>query len=186
MHPWWLNHTPCDQLWESHPAVRHKYTSMTTTTECDVLFDLSTFRAIQRLRVCVSLAKAGWTEPSPYALEPCIATYWAQVWSSSGQWQLPSTYPASLLLCTDSLWSPRNLAGWWSGLRLFRSMKSKHLKADCMQCLILIIKNYKSKCTGLDIRWPQCLHSQSRVLWPSAACLCHAVGPPVSLSFSWP
>ena len=46
----------CNQLGKSCPAFRDKYTSITTAA-CDVLYDLSTFSAFRRLKVCVSLGK---------------------------------------------------------------------------------------------------------------------------------
>lgn len=102
-------------------------------------------------------ANQAWMEPSPCPWQPPSESGW----SSSGHQQSPASCPTSLILYPDLLWPPRTLAAWLSGLKLFRNVKSRFLKANCMQCLILLIENYKSKCTGLEIRWPHFLSSQS-------------------------
>lgn len=113
--------------------------------------------AVQRLRICLSLGKASLN--GAFTL-PLTALYWHLVnpgWKLQRPMTIASVLPSQppslswLAVITQDF-------GW-----LFRNVKSKSLEADCRQCLILVIANYKSKSARLEIRWPHCLYSQSRV-----------------------
>lgn len=113
--------------------------------------------AVRRLRVCLSLGKASLNGAFTLSL---TALYWHLV-NPGQKLQRPMTIASILPSQPPSLsWLAviTQDFGW-----LFRNVKSKYLGADCMQCLILVIENYKSKSAGLEIRWPHCLYSQSRV-----------------------
>lgn len=93
----WLNLTPCDWLWESCPAVRDKYTSVTTTTACDVLHDISSSELFQDSGFVCHWATQAWMGPSPCPWQlPNVPG-----WSSIGYHQSPASCPTSLVLDPD-------------------------------------------------------------------------------------
>lgn len=80
----WLDQTSPPPALRVFPTVRGRRRSTTTATACDALWDLSSLRAFQRLRVCVSGQSCAWmtTFILPHSfghqVSPCLKLLWVK------------------------------------------------------------------------------------------------------------